>query len=38
MGRQGLDTLIGELVDVKEELIPEVPEVLLGLSGCPDGI
>ena len=28
-GGQSMDTLIGELTDVREELIPEVPEMLL---------
>ena len=29
MGGQGMDTLFGEFVDVREELITEVPEMLL---------
>ena len=37
-GGQGIDTLTGELMDVGEEFILEVPEMLLRLDNCPDGI
>ena len=38
MGRQGMDTLIGELADIREEFIPEVPEMLLRLYCSTDSI
>ena len=33
-GGQNMDTLIRELADVREKLIPEVPEMLLRLNSC----
>ena len=38
MGRQGMDTLIRELADIREEFIPEVPEMLLGLDSSTNNI
>ena len=38
LGGQSMDTLIRELADVREELIPEVPEMLFGLNICPSSI
>ena len=38
MGGQGMDTLVGELVDIGEELIPELPEMLFGLDCSTDSI
>ena len=35
---QGMDTLIRELADVREELILEVPEMLLRLNSCHNSI
>ena len=32
VGRQGMDTLIGELADIREKLILEVPEMLLSFN------
>ena len=37
-GGQGMDTLIGELVDIGEEFILEVLLVLLRLDSCLNGI
>ena len=33
-----MDTFIGELADVREEFIPEMPEMLLGRNSCPNSI
>ena len=38
MGRQGMDTLIGESVDIGVEFIPEVPKMLLRLDSSTDSI
>ena len=38
MSGQSMDALIGELVDVREEIIPEVLEMLPRLDICPHGI
>ena len=38
MGRQGMDTLTGELQDIREEFILAVPEMLLGLHNSTDSI
>ena len=37
-GGQGMDTLIGELEDIREEFVPEVPEMLLRLDSSPNSI
>ena len=37
-GRQGMDTLIGKLVDIREKLIPEMSEMLLSFDSCLDSI
>ena len=37
-GGQGMDTLTGELVDIREEVIPEVPEMLLRLDSSTSSI
>ena len=36
--RQGMDTLIGELADIREKLIPKVPEMLLGFDSHSSSI
>ena len=33
-----MDTLIRELADIAEKLIPKVPEILLGFNSCADSI
>ena len=38
VSRQSMDTLIGELADIREEFIPGVPEMLLGLHCSADSI
>ena len=38
MGVKGMDTLVGELMDIGEELILEMPVVVFGLYGCPNNI
>ena len=37
-GRQGMDTLIRELADIREKLIPEMPEMLLGFDNNANSI
>ena len=37
-GRQGMDTLIRELADVREQFILEMPEMLISLYSSADGI
>ena len=37
-GVEGMGTLVGELVDIREEFIPEVPVVVLYLDHSADGI
>ena len=38
MGRQGMDTLVREVADIREEFILEMPEMFLGLNSCPNSI
>ena len=38
MGRQHMDNLIGELADIREKLIPEMPEMLIGFYSSVSGI
>ena len=38
MGRQGMDTLTGELEDVGERLILEMPEMLISFYSSANGI
>ena len=38
MGGQGMDTLTGELADIGEKSIPEMPEMILGFYSIADGI
>ena len=38
VGIQDMDTFIGELVDIQEEFILEVPEVVIGHDWCPNSI
>ena len=37
-GEQSMDTIIRELVVIREDLIPEVPEMFLRLDGCLNSI
>ena len=37
-GKQGMDTLIKELVDIGEKLIPKMQEMLLGFDSHADSI
>ena len=38
MGRQDMDTLTGELADVREKFVPEMPEMLISLYSSANGI
>ena len=38
LGISGMDTLIGDLADVREEFILEIPLMVFGFYGCPDSI
>ena len=38
VGRQGMDTLLGELADIREKLILEMPEMLLSFGSHANSI
>ena len=38
VGRQGMDTLTGELADIREKLIPKMPDILIGFYISAEGI
>ena len=37
-GQKGIDTLTGELADIREKLVPKVPEMLISFNSCADSI